>query len=102
MENQAQNSREEVRDDGKLLATVLTRSWALPNGMQIKLSHTEGCRNAGNDALIMNVIEKANPMTITEFEIGLQATMLTIGCENYGVDKTRSAGVLFRHSQNSE
>jgi len=91
-----------VRDDGKLLATVLTRSWALPNGMQIKLRHKEGCRNAGNDALIMNVIEKANPVTITEFEIGLRATMLTIGCEDCGVDKTTLVGVLFRHSQNPE
>jgi len=101
-ENRATNSREEVRNSRKMLATVLTTSWAMPNGLPVKLRHVEGCNNRYNDALIMRVVERTKPATVTEFEISVRSSLLTIGCDGCGIDKTTSAGVLFRHSQHSE
>jgi len=101
-EIRAVNSREEVRNSRKMLATVLTTSWAMPNGMPVKLKHVENCRHFNSDELILSVVDKARPATVTEFEMCLRGVLLTLGCNNCGVDKTTSAGVLFRHSQNSE
>jgi len=101
-EIRAVNSREEVRNSRKMLASVLTTSWAMPKGMPMKLKHGEGCRNINNDELILRVVEKAKPATVTEFEMSLRSVLLTLGCNECGVDKTTSAGVLFRHSQSSE
>jgi len=101
-EMRAVNSREEVRNSRRMLVTVLTTSWAMPNGMPIKLRHVRGCRNSNNEEIILRVVERARPATVTEYEMSLKSVLLTLGCTNCGVDKTTSAGVLFRHSKNSE
>ena len=101
--NRPVNSGEEVRDSKKMLASVLTTSWAYPKGIDIQLKHVEGCRNGGYDGDVMETMEKANPRTMTELEMCLRNILLTIGCKKEcGVDKEISAGVLFRHSQNSQ
>ena len=72
------NSRDEVKKSEKMLAKVLNTSWALPNGLVIKLRHLEGCSNANNDYLIQDVVKNSRPVTVTEFEVSLRCPMLTI------------------------
>jgi len=101
-EERTLNSREEVRKSEKMLAKVLTTLWALPNGVQIKLRHSEKCSNENNDHLILDVVERSGPVTVAEFEVSLRCAMLTLGCIRCEVNKGTSAGIVFRHSQNSE
>jgi len=89
---------------GKILASVLTRSWAIPDGMKFEIVHEEGCRGRVYDSeLVMSVVEAVSPRTVTELEVCVGTVMKTVGCgKGCGINKTTSAGVLFRHSQNSE
>ena len=91
----------EVGKSGKMLARVLVSTYALPDGVRIRLKHRENCPNSGRDDDIFQFIEEANPRVVSEFNVVLRGILGIIGCVECGVDKSTSAGILFNHSQDS-
>ena len=90
---------------GKILASVITRSWAIPDGMKFEIEHERGCRGGSTytSEMVMGVVKNVGPRTVTELEVCVGTVLKTVGCGNgCGINKTTSAGVLFRHSQDSE
>ena len=62
-ETRTLNSKKEVRMSENVLGKVLTTLWALPNGLPIKLRHSEGCKKTNNNHLILDVVQKSGPVT---------------------------------------
>jgi len=86
--------RELVGKSECLIKRVVMTSYAIPESIRFGLTHEEICRNRNRNKEILYVVEKANAKVVAEFEFALKGGMVTIGCENCGIDKEESAGVL--------
>ena len=94
--------REEIGRIRCLVRRVVMTSYALPMGLTVRLRHANGCRNREEDERIMGLVERANPKVVSELEMVMKGIMMTIGYNDYEVDKEESAVVLFEHSQDDK
>ena len=86
---------------GLLKRTVL-RSYVIPEGLTFGISHAARCRNSNRNDEILHAVEKTNPKVMMEFEFALKGVMITIGCNECGIDKNQTSGLLMEtHSMTS-
>jgi len=97
-----EEKRELVGKSGFLIKRVVMTSYAVSEGIRFGLTHEEKGRNSNMNNEILYLVEKTNPKVVSEFEFALKGVMLTIGCENCGIDKEQSGGVLLQNSQDSK
>ena len=89
--------------DGQgLLKRIVIRSYAIPDGLSFGITHTARCRNSNRNEEILHIVEKTKPKVALEFEATLKGVMMTIGCDECGIDKNQTAGlVMENHSDAS-
>ena len=86
----------------KLLERVVLRSYKVPGGLTFGITHTTRCGNRNRNDEILHAVEKTNPKVMMEFEFALKGVMITIGCNECGIDKNQTAGLLMdNHSDQS-
>ena len=86
----------------RLLERVVLRSYKIPGGLTFGITHTAKCKNSNRNEEILHAVEKTNPKAMMEFEFALKGVMITIGCNECGIDKDQTAGLLMdRHSNQS-
>ena len=83
-----------------LLKRVVLRSYAIPRGLEFGITHTAKCRNKNRNDEILHAVEKTNPTVTMEFKFALKGVMITIECNEGGIDKEHSAGLLIENHSN--
>ena len=85
-----------------LLKRVVIRSYAIPEGLTFGITHTARCRNSNRNEEILHIVEKTKPKVVIEFEATLKGVMMTIGCDECGIDKNQTTGLIMEnHSEAS-
>ena len=85
-----------------LLKRAVLQSYVIPEGITFGITHTAGCSNSDRNDEILQAVEKTNPKVMIEFEFALKGVMITIGCNECGIDKNQTSGLLMEnHSEGS-
>ena len=87
------------KDEGLLRRAVL-RSYVIPEGITFGITHTARCRNSDKNEEILHAVEKTNPKVMMEFEFALKGVMITIGCDECGIDREQTTGLLMENHSN--
>jgi len=85
----------------KLIQRMLVTSYKIPEGQRWTFNHEAGCKNTGNEEMWNRAIEAGKPKTISELNTILRLLFTMSGCQNCGINKETSVGVLFTDSQDS-
>jgi len=90
-------------EDPRLLVSVRTASYAVPEGLVLSVTHADGCDNGSRDFELLQCVRMANPKVMPEMVTAAKAVMAVMGCpEGCKIDKAGSDGILHRdHSQDS-
>ena len=93
-------SKEKKGNENGLLKRILLRLYAIPGGLIFGITNTARCRNSNRNKEILHAVEKKNPKVVLEFEYALKGVMITIGCDECGIDEEESAGILMEDHSN--
>ena len=77
-----------------LLKRVVLRSYAIPEGITFGITHTTRCRNSNRNKEILHAVEKTNTKMMMELDFALKGGMITIGCNECGIDKDQTKDYL--------
>ena len=92
--------KEKKGNENGLLKRILLRLYAIPGGLIFGITNTARCRNSNRNKEILHGVEKKNPKVVLEFEYALKRVMITIGCDECGIDEEGSAGMLMEDHSN--
>ena len=95
--NKGEGSME--KGDG-LLKRMVLRSYAIPEDLTFGITHTARCRNSNRNEEILHAVEKTNAKVMMEFEFALKGVMITIGCDECGIDREQTTRVLMENHSN--
>ena len=89
--------KESMEKDMGLLKETVLRSYVIPEGISFGITHTARCRNSNRNDEILQAVEKTNPKVMMEFEFALKGVMITIECNECGIDKTQTSRLLMEN-----
>ena len=97
-----QLEKESMERNMGLLKRAVLPSYMIPEGITFGITHTTGCRNSNRNYEILQAVEKTNPKVMMEFEFPLKGVMITIGCNECGINKNQTSGLFVEnHSMTS-
>ena len=87
----------------KLLVRVSTKSYMVPEGFPVIITHVGNCGNGEIDGKLVESVMRAKPSTVNELEVATKAVLAHAGCNSMcKIEKGNTAGIVYKdHSDNS-